>query len=161
MKFFKCYEKLTRKLFLFFQHEVNVKQSLKFDIYEFFGKSCFWARTGQIWSKIRFFEKNCHPEIFSLNKLQYYVNLRLTQTIFGKYLVLRFLGQKGTRNELRKRLFRYYENSVLGAFLISCIKLQQHNRLKLNKFKFWKKLCTKVIWPRGAHNGPKMWFYVL
>ena len=29
-------------------------------------------------SDFSFFEKNCRPEIFSLNKLQYYVNLRLT-----------------------------------------------------------------------------------
>ena len=158
MKFFKCYEKLTRKLFLFFQHEVNVKQSLKFDIYEFFGKSCFWARTGQIWSKIRFFEKNCHPEIFSLNKLQYYVNLRLTQTIFGKYLVLRFLGQKGTRNELRKRLFRYYENSVLGTFLISCIKLQQHKRLKFNKLIFQEILCFEDFGLKWVQKGPQIRF---
>ena len=88
------------------------------------------------------------------------ISLKTELTDFlGKNLVLSFLGQKGPK-WVQNEVFKFYEKSVHGIFLIFCLKLQQHKVLKLVLVIFWEKSCFEDSEPKGSVMGSKWGFSV-
>ena len=64
----------------------------------------------------------------------------------GKNLILNFLTQMGARNRPKMRFSKFYEKSMDEICLIFCMKLQQHNGLKLTLIIFCMKLQQHKGW---------------
>ena len=74
-----------------------------------------------------------------------------------KNLVLRLLTQKGPKMR-SKEVFKYYEKSVDGTFLIFSMKLHRHKELKFMWIIFLGKTCFEDFEPKGVQSGPKKRF---
>ena len=72
-----------------------------------------------------------------------------------KILFFGFWAKKG-QNGLKMGFFKYYQKSMHRTFLF-CMKLQQHEDLKLNKVISWEKLCYGVF---GPNRCPKWGFSI-
>ena len=91
----------------------------------------------------------CNVSDFVYIKLQWCKDLKLIQVIFiRKSFVLKFLRKKGPK----MRLFKSFEKSVHGYFLIFYIKLEQLKDLKLTQLIF---LIKNLVQGFQTERGPK------
>ena len=103
----------------------------------------------------RYYQKWMHvTSLIFCKKLQWHKDLKWTSVFFGKSFVLEFLGQKLPKLGSKMRLFKFYEKSLHGDFLIFCMRLQQHKGLKWTQMGFFcGKSCTRIFGQKGDQNG--------